>query len=128
MNLRIQDIKQKFIEQENLNTRKVYLSDIENEQVLRKFNTSDFDEAEVREKYKTETNADGKIRFYSEQPQGETTDEELQQYSNLKIATRIDSIDSTLSTIKYILVFWLVLTIIGLVGLFYIWYRLRNIF
>ena len=128
MKSKIQFIKEGFIKKNELDIIKNYLNNDENEKVLKKYNLSDDDEAEVLKQYKKETDMSGKIRFYTEQSQGQITDDELQQYINFKMIHRLDNMESTLYTIKNILVFWLILTIIGLIGLIYIWFKLKTIF
>ncbi len=46
----------------------------------------------------------------------EVTDEELSEYISLKSIQKLDSIDDKLSIIKNIMIFWCVLTALGIIS------------
>jgi hypothetical protein len=75
---------------------------------------------EIKKIYQVEENASGWLNFYTEQAET-VTEEELSQYISMKLIQRLDSIDEKVNTMKNIMIFWVVLSIIGsIIGVFLI--------
>ncbi len=118
MNTKIQKYKNNFLNERNLTISRLYVSDSENEVMLKKCKKSKNDRIEIESQYKTETDLNGKVRFYTEEAE-EVSDEELSQYIAMKTLDKLSKLDEQVYIIKNIMIFWLVLTIIGILASFY---------
>lgn len=116
MNNSVQQYKDKFLKQHQLTYKRIYLSDSENDKLRRRYETKDADKSEIEKEFKIEENFEG-IRFYTERFE-DISDEEISQYISLRTIQKLESIDEKLYTIKNILIFFLIISIIGIVGLF----------
>ncbi len=110
MNSYIKNVKDDFLKTHELTFRRIYLSDSENKEVLKKYKKNP---DEIRQLYKVGEDTVGNIRFYTEISE-EVSDKELSEYISIKAIQKLDSIDNKLSTIKNIMIFWCVLTILGI--------------
>lgn len=119
MNSFIKEYKDNFLKQQKLTYRRTYVSDSENDRLNSKYNNSESDKNEIEKVYQLEVNASGWLNFYTEQSE-EVTDEEFLQYISMKLIQKLDSIDDKVDTMKNIMIFWVVLTIVGIVGAFLI--------
>ncbi len=117
MNNIIQVYKDNFIKQQKLTCRRIYVSDSENDKLNSKYNESQSNKDEIEKDFKVEKNASGWYNFYTEQSQ-DITDEELSQYISMKLIQKLDSIDDKVDTMKNIMIFFVVLTVLGIVGSF----------
>ncbi len=116
MNSYIKKFKDDFLKTHELTFRRIYLSDSENKEVLKKYKRNP---DEIRELYKVEEDTVGNIHFYTEISE-EITDKELSEYVSLKSIQKLDSIDDKLLIIKNIMLFWCVLTVVGIFCIFII--------
>ncbi len=112
MNSYIKNIKEDFIKTQELTCRRIYLSDTENKEVLKKYKQNP---DEIRQLYKVAEDTVGNLHLYTEISE-EITDKELSEYIFLKSIQKLDSIDDKLSIIKSIMAFWCVLTVLGIIG------------
>ncbi|HEY5583749.1 MAG TPA: hypothetical protein VIK78_04565 [Ruminiclostridium sp.] len=121
MNTRIQKYKDNFLKQQQITYRRTYVSESENEKLTKKYNKSESDENEIKKNFKVEEDSVviGRFRFYTEQSET-VTEEEISQYISMKIINRLDSLDEKINTMKGIMIFWVVLTIIGMIGTIFI--------
>ncbi len=119
MNSFVKEYKDNFLKQQKLTYRRTYVSDSENDKLNSKYNKSESDKDEIRKVFQVEENASGWLNFYTEQSE-EVTDEEFSQYISMKLIQKLDSIDDKVDTMKNIMIFWVVLTILSIIGAFLI--------
>ncbi len=119
MNSFIKEYKDNFLKHQKITYRRTYVSDSENDRLNSKYNNSKSDKNEIEKDYQVEVNASGWLNFYTEQSE-EVTDEEFLQYISMKLIQKLDSIDDKVDTMKNIMIFWVVLTILGIIGAFLI--------
>jgi rubrerythrin len=113
LNSFIQEYKDNFLKQQKLTYRRIYVSDSENDKLNSKYNQSQSNKDEIEKDFQVEKNASGWLNFYTEKSE-EVTDEELSQYISMKLIQKLDGIDKKLDTMKNIMIFWLFLTILGM--------------
>ena len=114
MNNVFETYKKEFIKK---HLSKNYVSDEVNQELNKKYYSSEISQKEITEKYKFERDSDpgsSNLYFYTEGA-SEITDTEFSQYISMKIIDRMREMDNKINTIKNILVFWFILTIIGIV-------------
>jgi hypothetical protein len=121
MNARIQKYKDDFLKQQEITYRRIYVSNSENEKLLKRYNKSEEYEEEIRKNYKVDEDSVvvGNIRFYTEESES-VTEEEINQYISMKIINRLDNLDEKVDLIKNIMIFWVILSIVGMIGAFLI--------
>jgi hypothetical protein len=113
MNTRVQEYKDNFLKEQKLTYNRIYVSDSENDKLNSEYNKSEINKAEIKKNYRVEENAAGWLNFYTEQSET-VTEQELSQYISIKLIQKLDSIDKKLYTMKNIMIFWLVLSIVGI--------------
>lgn len=112
MNSYLKKFKDDFLKTHELTFRRIYLPNSENKEVLKKYKKNPDD---IRQLYKVAEDTVGNIHFYTEISE-EITDKELSEYISLKSIQKLDSIDAKLSIIKNIMIFWCVLTVLGIIS------------
>lgn len=127
MNSIFQDYKTNFLKEQQLTHKRKYVSDSDNELLYRKYYKSESDKNEVKKDYKIHEDSNGSIKFYTEVSE-DISDEELSEYISMKVIQRLDGIDEKLYTIKNIMIFWFILTLVGVVGLIYTAIKLNGFF
>lgn len=124
MNSNIKNLKDDFIEKQGLNISRKYVDESEYNDLLEKYRTR-LGKKEVLEKYQVEEDESYNIKFYTEEPE-ETSDEELSQYISLKLIEKLESLEKKQETMKSIMIFWFVLTIIGIICVVYFGYQINQ--
>ena len=117
MNKIIEEYRKKFII-ENDFYEKVYLTDEEQEKLNQLVHNGFENEESPFKKYKYENIGSSKYKFYEAKPI-EVSDSELNQYISMKMLDLTKEMNDKQSTIKNIMVFWVILTIISLFGSIY---------
>lgn len=114
MNSFIQEYKDNFLKQQKLTYRRFYLSESENDKLIKIYKKN---KSGVEKDFKVEKDISGRKYFYTEKFET-VTDEEVSQYISMKLIQKLDSIDDKVDTMKNIMIFWVVLTILGIVVAF----------
>ncbi len=92
---------------------KVYLNESEQEKLNRQIIEDNFKDSNPFEDYYYDETEDGLYKFYEKKPK-EVPDAELNQYISLKMLELNKSMNEKQNTIRGILIFWLVLSILSL--------------
>jgi uncharacterized protein YaaW (UPF0174 family) len=106
----IKNYKENFLKKQKITYRKLYLSEEDNEKVAERYKK---DTAEVNREYKSEVDTEGKKYFYTEKFE-EATDEEISLFVKMKLVEKLNDIDYKLYTMRFIMIFGFILTIIGM--------------
>ncbi len=114
----LEKYRDQFIEDNDYH-EKIYLPEDEQEKLNQKIIENNYKESNPFEIYYYEETEDGLYKFYDKKPK-EVSDAELNQYISIKMLELTKSMNEKQSTIQGILVFWLILTIISLLGTIYI--------
>lgn len=117
MNKLLEDYREQFIE-ENDHYEKVYLSKYEQDRLNQQVIEKNYKEGNPFEEYYYEETEDDLYRFYDTKPM-EVSDSELNQYISMKMLEVTKEMNEKQNTIKDILIFWLILTIISIIGSIY---------
>jgi hypothetical protein len=124
MNTNIENFKEAFIEKQGLNTSRKYVDEAEHKLLLDKYRTRS-GKKEVLENYEVEEDEGYNVRFYTEEEE-ETSDQELFQYVSLELLEKIDNLEKKQETMKNIMILWFILTVIGIIGVVYLGYRINQ--
>lgn len=101
---------------------KVYLPEDEQQKLNQQVIEDNFKESDPFELYYCEETEGNLYRFYEKKPK-EVSDAELNQYISLKMLELTKAMNEKQNTIQIILIFWLILTIISLLGTIYAIFR-----
>jgi len=115
MSKKIQDVKKRFLETNDLLYDKEFLSEEENEKLSEEYLSGDSDEKDkILEVYNFDYDVKNfEYHFYKQIPIS-LTDKEMNQYILIKVLNNIRSMNDKLNIIKYVIVFWFILNIIGI--------------
>ena len=113
MGTRFEQYRKKFIE-ENDFYEKEYLPEEEQEELRKRFEENEIED----NPYEYERTENG-FRFYVKKP-AEVSESILNQYILMKTLDYTKAMDEKQNTMKNIMIFWLILTIINLIGLVFI--------
>lgn len=127
MNMMLEKCREKFIE-DNDYYEKVYLPEEEQERLNQKIIERDYNEGEENpfNKYSYEETEDNLYKFYEKKPM-HIPDSELNQYISLKMLELTKAMDEKQKTMKNIMIFWLILTIISLISSLYLISKVVNL-
>lgn len=126
MNKVLEEYYENFIE-ENDYYEKVYLPNDEQERLNRQVKEGWGSEESPFDKYYYDIASMNTYRFYEKKPI-EIIDSELSQFISLKMFELTKSMEQKQNTIKSIMIFWLILTIINLIGSIYWAIKIASLF
>lgn len=125
MNKVVKKLKDEFLENNELLFEKVPVSKEENKELEKKYHYGSTSEHEkINEEYLIEDKIDGKA-FYKKKPI-DITDDELKEFMFITVHDIIRESNKNISTMKNIMIFWLILTIINLVSILYFASKFAN--
>lgn len=115
MSTKIEDVKKKFLETKDLLYHKEFLSEEENEKLSEEYLLGDSNTKDkILEVYNFDYNEKNfEYHFYKQIPVS-ISEKEMNEYILIKVLNNIESMNEKLSIIKYVIVFWFILTIIGI--------------
>lgn len=118
MNKTFEKFKEKFLTNNELNYERICVSEEENKKLNDfAFFSPTAKEAKILNDYYKDVDERGRY-FYKKVP-ADISDEEIKQYAIMKSLEVLKSMDKKLDTIKNIMIFWLVLSIISIIGSIY---------
>jgi hypothetical protein len=115
MSVKIEDVKKRFLETNELLYDKEFLSEEENEKLSEEYLSGDSDAKDkILEVYNFDYDEKNfEYHFYKQIPIS-LTDKEMDQYIMINVLNNIRSMNDKLDAIKFVIVLWFILTIIGI--------------
>ena len=115
MSKKIDDVKKKFLEANDLLYDKEFLSEEENEKLSEEYLIGDSDvKDKILEVYNYDYDEKNfQYHFYKQIPVS-ISDKEMDQFIMFKILNNIEVMNDKISVIKYVILFWFILTIIAI--------------
>lgn len=126
MNTVVEKYRNRFVKENRLSIKKIYVSE-EESQKIKKINARTLhteEESKILNEHKYDD-----VGIYKEEQSDEViSDSELNQFISMKMFDMTESMVKNQDTIKNIMIFWLVLTIMSLIGMIYISVKIGEVF
>ena len=138
MNANLEEYKKKFVQKFELTIKKNYVIEEENQELTRKYSRSDKEARQILKEYKVESESNElgfhSYRFYKEEAI-EISDSEISEYISIKMLNYTIAMQESQNimkehqnTMKNIMIFWFITTIISLIGSIYAIVKIGEVF